>query len=147
MFSVYGNKPIMYQIITIHSYPTISTIPSYQMAASLLGHTGVTRLIKTLYSYFWFPQMKSMIMEVVKKMSLLPKVQGQSCHLPSKNVQHLNPQDEVHVDMRGPWKVNMNNFEYQFRAITCIDAIIKLPEVIPVDNARSQTVANAFGDH
>ena len=49
--------------------------------------------------------------------------------------------------MRGPWKVTMNNFEYQFGAVTCIDAIIKLPEVIPVDNERSQTVSNAFEDH
>ena len=40
----------------------------------------------------------------------------------------------------------MNNFEYQFRAVTCIDSTINLPEVIPVDNAKSKTVANVFKD-
>ena len=67
-------------------------------------------------------------------------------HLPPKNVSHIQPWDEVHVDMIGPWKVVINNFEYQFRAVTCIDAIINLPEVIPVENTKSKTVAHAFED-
>ena len=68
-------------------------------------------------------------------------------HLPLKNIEQMNPWDEVHVDMIGPWKVVINNFEYQFRAVTCIDAIIRLPEIIPVENAKSKTVAQAFEDH
>ena len=48
--------------------------------------------------------------------------------------------------MIGPWKVVINKFEYQFRAVTCIDAVINLPEVIPMDKAKSKTVANAFED-
>ena len=63
-----------------------------------------------------------------------------------KNIGHVQPWDEVHVDTIGPWKVVINNFEYQFRAVTCIAAIINLPEVIPVDNAKSKTVVNAFED-
>ena len=66
--------------------------------------------------------------------------------LPPKDISHLNPWDEVHVDMIGPWKITINKFEYVFRAVTCIDAVINLPEIIPVDNARSQMVANAFED-
>ena len=46
-----------------------------------------------------------------------------------------------------PWKVEINKFEYQFRALICIDSIIGLPEVIPVDNATSLTVAQAFEDN
>ena len=49
--------------------------------------------------------------------------------------------------MIGPWKISMNKFEYQFRALTCIDTIIGLPEVIPVDNATSKSVAIAFEDN
>ena len=67
-------------------------------------------------------------------------------HLPPTNFNHLSPWDEVHVDMIGPWKVSINDFEYQFRAVTCIDAIVNLSGVIPVVNARSKTVANAFED-
>ena len=49
--------------------------------------------------------------------------------------------------MIGPWKVSINKFEYQFRALTCIDTIIGLPEVIPVDNATSRSVATALEEN
>ena len=66
--------------------------------------------------------------------------------LPPKDISYLNPWDEVHVDMIGPWKVVINNFEYTFRAVTCINVVINLPGIIPVENAKSQTVAATFED-
>ena len=68
-------------------------------------------------------------------------------HLSPKNVQHLNPWDEVHVDMIGPWKVIINNLKYQFKAVTCNDAITYLPEVILVENTKSKTVADTFEEN
>ena len=62
-----------------------------------------------------------------------------------KDISHLNPLNEVHLYMIGYYKVN--NFEFQFRVMTCIDGIINLPEVIPVDNVKLRTVvAEAFED-
>ena len=46
----------------------------------------------------------------------------------------------------GPWKVTINHLAYTFRAQTCIDSVISPPKVIPVDNATSRTVAQAFED-
>ena len=46
--------------------------------------------------------------------------------------------------MIGPWRVTINQFEYEVRALTCVDSIIGLPEVIPVNNATSLVVAQAF---
>ena len=68
-------------------------------------------------------------------------------HVPPKQIRHLQPREEVAVDIIGPWKIVINNFEYQFRALTCIDTIIGMPEVIPVDNATSSSVAIAFEDN
>ena len=51
------------------------------------------------------------------------------------------------MDIIGPWKIDINKFEYQFRALTCIDLNIGLPEVIPVDNTTSVKVAQAFEDN
>ena len=68
------------------------------------------------------------------------------CKRPPKDISCLNPWDEVNVGTIGHWKVIINNFKVQFRAVTCIDAMINLPEVVPVKNARSQTVAEAFED-
>ena len=61
-----------------------------------------------------------------------------------KQIKHLSPWEEVSVVMIGPWKVIIDNFEYQFRALTCIDTLIGLPEIVPVENATSRTVASAF---
>ena len=49
--------------------------------------------------------------------------------------------------MIGPRRVEINKFDYSFRALTCIDSIIGLPEVVPVDNATSLSVAQAFEDN
>ena len=66
--------------------------------------------------------------------------------LPPKQVKHLAPWDEVCVDMIGHWRISINQFEYQFHALTCIDPVICLHEVIPVTSASSKTVAEAFED-
>ena len=65
-------------------------------------------------------------------------------HVPSEDVQHLQPWDEVCVDMIGPWKITVCGTEYKFRALACIDSVICLPEIVPVHNATSKTVAEAF---
>ena len=90
--------------------------------------------------------MKELITHHVKGCSFCQKYKSlnrQYGHLPPKNVQHLEPWDEVHVDMIGPWKVTIN----QFKAVTCIDSVVNLPEVIPVENAKSKTEAEAFEDN
>ena len=79
-----------------------------------------------------------------QKCKINNKVYG---HLHPKNIQHLCPWDELHVDMVGPWKVIIDNFEYQSRAATCIDVLFNLPEVIPVKNTKLKTVAEVFKDN
>ena len=58
---------------------------------------------------------------------------------------HLIPLEEVCVDMIGPWRVSINNFKYEFRSWICIDPIIDILEVIPVENATSN--AQAFKEN
>ena len=67
-------------------------------------------------------------------------------HLPPKQVKHLEPWEEICVDTIGPWKVSINKFEYSFQALTCVDPVVCLPDVIPVDNASSKTVSEVFED-
>ncbi len=130
--------------------PQILQYPTIRWLHSILGHAGNTRLLATITSHFWFPQMKQMIIDYVKKCSYCQKYNKQIQkygQLPPKNIEHLSPWDEVCVDLIGPWKIVINQFEYHFRALTCIDPIINLPEIIPINNATSREVANAFEDH
>ena len=62
---------------------------------------------------------------------------GKYGHVLPKQIKDLHPWEEVSVDMIGPWKVTIDHFEYQFRALTCIDTIIGLPEVIPGSGGKS----------
>ena len=117
---------------------------------SLLGHAGISRLSATLRQHFWFPHMTKSITDFVLKCEYCQRYNKQTMkygHVPPKQVRHLNPWEEVSVDMIGPWKIEINRFEYQFRALTCIDTIIGLPEFIPIDNVTSLSVAQAFEDN
>ena len=67
-------------------------------------------------------------------------------HLPYNEVNHLNPWDEVCINMIGPWKVIIDNFENVFRALTCIDSVLFIRIVIPVENVTTSTEAQAFKD-
>ena len=67
-------------------------------------------------------------------------------HIVSKDISHLNPWDKVYVDMIRPKKLIINTFEYQLRAVTCIDDVMNLPEVIPIDNTKSQKLVEVFED-
>ena len=152
--NLYDNELITYQSLRSERQciviPQQLQFPAVRWIHSILGHAGISRLNETLSSHFWFPQMKRMIEEVLKRCLFCQRhktIHKHYGHLPPKNIKEINPWDEVHVDMIGPWKVVINNFEYQFRAVTCIDAVISLPEVIPVEDAKSKTVANAFEDH
>ena len=49
--------------------------------------------------------------------------------------------------MIGPWKVIINKIKYHNRVVTCIDAVINLPEIISLDNAKSKTVAEPLNDN
>ena len=114
---------------------------------SLLGHAGISRLSATLRKHFWSPQMTRTITEFVKKCNFCQRFNKQTFkygHVPPKQVKHLNPWEEISVDMIGPWKVTINNFEYQFRALTCIDTISSLSEIVRVENATSRTIVSAF---
>ena len=59
--------------------------------------------------------MKTLIEDVIRKYPLYQRHKvnhRQYNHLPPKNIKDLNPWDEVHADMVGPWKMVINKFEY-----------------------------------
>ena len=52
----------------------------------------------------------------------------------------LAPWEEVHVDLVGPWKVQVDNTELEFKALTCIDPVTNLTELIRINNKTSAHV-------
>jgi len=77
------------------------------------------------------------------------KLQGPAYgHLPPREAIMMSWQ-EVHVDLIGPWKVkvnpgNPNESEIEFLALTCIDPVTNVVEMVCVDNKSSAHVAQQF---
>jgi hypothetical protein len=56
----------------------------------------------------------------------------------------LAPWDEVAVDLIGPWKITINGQELIFNALTCIDPVTNLSELIRINNRSAAHVAVRF---
>ena len=151
---IFGRDLIVHQNPNHLAHPKIVVpfklrYPVIMWFHSILGHAGVTRLHATLSSHFWFPHMQEEMNSYIKCCPYCQRYNKQTKaygHLPPKDIFHLNPWDDVCVDMIGLWKITIEQTEYFFRALTCIDSVINLPEIFPVENASSHTVAIAFED-
>ena len=63
--------------------------------------------------------------------------------LPPRNA-NIAPWNEVYVDLIGPWKIRTGNNEYVFNALTCIDPVTNLVELIRINDKSSPYVSNQF---
>ncbi len=51
------------------------------------------------------------------------------------------------MDLIGPWKITTStNRAYEFVALTCIDRVMGLAELIRIDNKESAHVADKFAE-
>jgi len=66
-------------------------------------------------------------------------------HLPPR-VAGVFPWRTVAVDLIGPWKIEINGKELEFNALTCIDPVTNLVEIIRIKNKTSRHVANQFAN-
>ncbi len=60
-------------------------------------------------------------------------------------ISELPPWEQVDVDLIGPWKITTStNRTYGFLALTCVDRVTGLAELIRIDNKESSHVAYKF---
>jgi RNase H-like domain found in reverse transcriptase/Integrase zinc binding domain len=96
----------------------------------VLGHCGKTRLYETIRSRFYHPQLKQECDRFNCRQCQHTKALGQGYgHLPPRTVT-LAPWNEVAVDLIGPWKLEVNDQHLEFNALTCIDPVTNLVELV-----------------
>ena len=61
-------------------------------------------------------------------------------HLPPR-VAGLFPWETVAVNLIGPWKIKVDKIELKFRALTCIDPVSNIVEVIRIKDKTSEHIA------
>ena len=48
------------------------------------------------------------------------------------------------VDLIGPWNISIHGQELVFHALTCIDPVTNLTELVRINNKTAAHVGNAF---
>ena len=64
-------------------------------------------------------------------------------HFGERDVQG-NPWHEVDIDLIGPWQVQVHGRVYNFEALTCIDPVTNLTELIQISEKTSNHIATKF---
>ena len=110
----------------------------------VLGHCGSTRLYETIASRFYYRGLKHYCDTYRCAICQTNKQLGAGYgKLPPRHAD-LVPWNAVAVDLIGPWKIKVQGYEYEFNALTCIDPVTNLVEIIRLNNKESSHVAQQF---
>ena len=63
--------------------------------------------------------------------------------LPEREIRSV-PFEEVAVDLIGPWNINVRGKTHEFRALTVIDTVTTLTELVRFDNKTPEHVGLKF---
>jgi len=64
--------------------------------------------------------------------------------LPVRDLKKEQPFEEVVVDLRGPWKVQVRGKPYEFNALTAIDTVTNLVKIVRIDKNMSEHITARF---
>ena len=145
------NRPIICYIPDLNNIqawkialPSQLINPTIQWYHETLGHCGINRLYESIRQHFHVPGLRQKCeaykCTVCQKNKLLGPGYGM---LPPREAP-LAPWSEVMIDLIGPWKIQINNEDVYFNALTCIDPVTNLVEIIRIENKTAQHVSRKF---
>lgn len=111
-----------------------------------LNHIGASRLHDTIGINFSHPQLLRECRKQTRSCDACQRYKPPGrgyAHTPARQALAA-PFHEVAVDLIGPWKVTVNGQELVFNALTAIDTVTNLPEIIRVENKTAEHVARQF---
>ena len=126
--------------------PSTLIVPTLRWYHLVLGHCGSRRLYDTVRRRFHAPGLKRISEETVhgcKDCQTNKQIGAGYGTLPPKHAS-LVPWNQVDVDLIGPWRVQVNGEEVEFNALTCIDPVTSLVELIRVNRKTAYHIAQQF---
>ena len=109
-----------------------------------LGHVGKTALYQNIRARFAAPGLKTACDTYECDICQRNKIMGmQYGDLPPRHVEFA-PWSAVAVDLIGPWNIRIDNRDVEFKALTCIDPVTNLCELVRIDTKESEHVAEKF---
>ena len=109
---------------------------------TILNHTGISRLYETISMHFYNSQLRTRVEQIIKVCDACQryKLPGKGYgELPSKEP-HLAPWQQIAVDLIGPWAITINKQRIVFKALTIIDTVTNLAELIRITSKSSAHV-------
>ena len=111
-----------------------------------LSHIGSKRLDETMSMVFYHPQLRQRIESVIRPCRHCQKyknvLRGHGQTAPREA--GLLPWTEIAVDLIGPWELQMGKETLRSHALTIIDLVTNLVEIVRLDNKTSDHVAMHF---
>ena len=112
-----------------------------------MGHVGATRLLQSLCSFFFAPNLKAAVEKHVYSCESCQRNKNQGRgygHLPPRQDISI-PWEEVAVDLIGPWQIIVEGVgQLRVQALTAIDTCTTLAELVRIENKTSAHVAFKF---
>jgi hypothetical protein len=126
--------------------PTVMVDDVIRWYHLVLGHPGIVRLYETISTHFVHPYLKVRIEAVIKSCDTC-----QRSKLPGASYGELPPREatlvpwyEVAVNLIGPWTMLVHGEEIEFSALTCIDTVSNLVELVRIENKTAAHVGMLF---
>ena len=112
---------------------------------SVLHHAGTENLKRSLNAVFWHPHMNKAVEErvhfcpICQQLKLSGRGYGE---MPPREAK-AQPWHEVAVDTIGPWTVSIQGQEVRFYAVTLVDTVTNLVELVRIDTPSARNAATA----
>ena len=101
----------------------------------ILGHPGTTRLYDIIRARFYAKRLSIHCRDYVCPDNCSQfKQQGRGYgKLPPRHAE-IAPWNEVCIDLIGPWEIVVNGNICEFKALTCVDPVTNIVELIQITN-------------
>lgn len=109
----------------------------------VLGHLGQSRLFDTISIHLFNSQLRNKVDDFVSRCDECQRkkqLQRGYGELPPREAQ-VSPWKDICVDLIGPWKLQIGDSEQSFIALSIIDPVTNLAELIRLENKRPDYVA------
>ena len=113
----------------------------------ILGHPGVTRLYDTIQARFNSERLSIHYRDYTCPNNCHSfKQQGRGYGKFPPWHAEIAPWNEVCIDLKGLWEIVVNRNIYEFKALTCINPVTNLVELIQIMNKMMGHVAEKFSN-
>lgn len=118
--------------------------PTIDWFHQVLGHPGTKRMRLTLQARYYHPDLRTQVDRYNCDACQRHKLEGRGYGLlPERNISEI-PWQDVALDLIGPWRIPINQRVYEFNALTCIDPVSNLTELVRIDNKTSEQIRVKF---